>query len=194
MAPKPKPKYDPVTGKWVVMNWDGTVAGIPGGEKQLFEDIDRQMSGLTGDDDVSSLGSSLVNSTRSIATADHEPRPPSIAVHDNNGERKEPFARVDAVAVESPAQEAGLKEEDLIVTFGPLHTENHDHLKAIAELVTEMAAEQKSIEICVIRRKSRAENGDVHTEDKWETLNLKISPRPWVGRGLLGCHIVPYSR
>ena len=26
---KPKPKYDPVSGKWVVRNWDGSIAGIP---------------------------------------------------------------------------------------------------------------------------------------------------------------------
>ena len=99
------------------------------------------------------------------------------------------FARVDAVAANSPAQVAGLKEEDLIVAFGPLHADNHDHLKAIAEYVLGVAAEQKSIEICVLRRSEHS----VNKEDRWETLKLNLAPRPWSGRGFLGCHIVPYS-
>ena len=167
------------------MNWDGTVAGIPGGEKRSFREIDRQVSGLTGEDDVSSLGSSIVNSTRSITTADHELRPPSLRLSENSGEALRAFARVDAVAANSPAQAAGLKEEDMIVKFGPLHSENHDHLKAIAEYVLGVAAEQQSIEICVQRRLA-------HSADKWETLKLNLTPRPWSGRGFLGCHIVPY--
>lgn len=172
------------------MNWDGTVSGIPGGEKRSFEEIDRQVSGLTGDDDVSSLGSSIVNSTRSVTTADHEPRPPPVQLSENSGQARQAFARVDAVAENSPAQVAGLKEEDLIVTFGPLHSENHDHLKAMAEYVLEVAAEQKSIEICVLRRLDHSANGG---ENTWETLKLNLAPRPWSGRGFLGCHIVPYS-
>ena len=30
-APKPKPKFDKASGKWVVCNWDGTVAGVENG-------------------------------------------------------------------------------------------------------------------------------------------------------------------
>jgi hypothetical protein len=180
------------------MNWDGTVAGIPGGENRKFAELNEQLSGLTGEeceeaerDAISSLGSSPVNSTRSVNTADHEPRPPAMAAprsRSNTGNTsttvKLPFARVDAVAAESPAEQAGLKEEDLIVSFGPLHKENHDHLRAIAELVPEMASEKKSIEICLLRRKVGVE---------WETLHFKLTPRPWNGRGLLGCHLMPYD-
>jgi hypothetical protein len=37
LAEKPKPRLDPEsTGKWVVMNWDGTVAGVAGGDKRHF--------------------------------------------------------------------------------------------------------------------------------------------------------------
>lgn len=185
--PKPKPKYDPVTGKWVVMNWDGTVAGIPGGEKRNFADVDSELSGLTGDGDsdaISSLASSVVNSTRSANTADLEPHPPAEVIPRSDSGIKPPFARVDAVASGSPADEAGLKDEDLIVTFGPIHQDNNDHLKAIADLVPYVAGEQ--IEICLLRHQIE--------DDDWETVNLKLTPRPWSGRGLLGCHIVPYSK
>ena len=41
---KPKPKYDPVTGKWVVMNWDGSVAGAPGGESRSFDNLSSEAS------------------------------------------------------------------------------------------------------------------------------------------------------
>lgn len=186
--PKPKPKYDPITGKWVVMNWDGTVAGVPGGENRTFAELEHQVSGLTrdGDDATSSLASSLVNSTRSLNTTDNEPRPPPAAVPRSESGVKQPFARIDAVAAGSPAEGAGLKEEDLIVVFGPIHYENNDHLRAIAELVPDIASEQESLEIVLLRH-----NLD---KDKWETLKLNLKPRPWDGRGLLGCHLMPYSR
>jgi len=205
--PKPKPKYDPITGKWVVMNWDGTMAGIKGGEIRQFADLDRQLSNLTGDDESSlttngssSLPSSRVNSTRST-TYDYEPRP-RYATDDeddedggNGGTRKKPFARINAVASSSPAEESGLLEDDLIVSFGSLSAENNDHLRAIPALVLEAAEYQQSIEIKVLRRPQRFRQG---TPDEvttvWDDLTLALKPRPWPGRGLLGCHIVPYSR
>lgn len=191
--PKPKPKYDPVTGKWVVMNWDGTVAGVPGGEQRNFADIDRQVSALTGDDSSSSWGHSLpssqVNSTRSTGTHDHEPHPPLVNEGDDSA--KKPFARVDAVASRSPAQEAGLVEEDLIITFGPLHAKNNDHLRAIAGMVPDVAEQGGSIEISLLRRKTG--NADPPAGHEWTNVTLRLKPHPWEGRGLLGCHIVPYS-
>jgi hypothetical protein len=194
--PKPKPKYDPITGKWVVMNWDGTIAGVPGGEKRQFAELERQLSGLTGDDDSFrsySLPSSRVSSTRSNTTYDHEPRP-RLTTDQQDGTKK-PFARVDAVATESPAQFSGLREEDLIVSFGPLHAENNDHLRAIAGLVLEAAEQKQSIEIHVLRNNTVAGNGPSDTRNiDWERVTLLLNPRPWQGRGLLGCHIVPYSR
>ena len=46
-----------------------------------------------------------------------------------------PFAKVDAVASASPAEEAGLKAGDLICTFGAVNGRNHEKLSKIAELV-----------------------------------------------------------
>ena len=172
------------------MNWDGTIAGIPGGELRSFSELD-QLSGMTGDtelgqdDGFNSLGSSLVNSARSASTADNEPRPPAVVLPQSRSVLNPPFARIDAIASGSPAEHAGLKEEDLIVSFGPIHAQDNNHLKAIAELVPEVANENRSIEIVVLRRRIE--------ENEWESLTLKISPRPWSGRGLLGFHLVPYA-
>ena len=38
-APKPKPKYDAVRGRWVVKNWDGSCAGIEDGDNVSFESV-----------------------------------------------------------------------------------------------------------------------------------------------------------
>jgi len=182
LAPKPKPKYDPQTGKWVVMNWDGTVAGVKDGDKRRFDNLDHQVSGLTADEDDLSAVASQNTSTRSAqrngttATANN-----TTTQNNGNGNGGVPFARIDAVATDSPAEEAGLKEEDLIVAFGDLHAENHSHLKAIAELVPTVAAEQKGIQVRVQR----------HYTD--ESIELTLFPKPWSGRGMLGCHIVPYA-
>lgn len=181
-AAKPKPKFDPVTGKWVVMNWDGTVAGVPGGEKRNFHDLTHQVSGLTTDDDVSPQNSSRQASTEAAAT---ETAATTVA---NSIEGTRPFCRVNAVAAESPAELAGLEEEDLIVQFGPLHSDNHNHLKAIAQLVPEVAANCESIPLHILRR---PDGGDMNPQN-WEHKELQLAPKPWPGRGLLGCHIVPY--
>jgi 26S proteasome regulatory subunit N4 len=45
------------------------------------------------------------------------------------------FAKVNSVAPSSPAHEAGLKVGDKILTFGPVHSGNHQNLQKIAEVV-----------------------------------------------------------
>lgn len=172
---KPKPKFDPVTKKWVVMNWDGTVAGVPDGQKKKFHDLTLQneesISGaaaltvtLPDQTPSSSLATVVENSDASRPIAR---RVPSI-----------PFARVNTVAEHSPAAAAGLLENDCIFQFGDISSDNTDNtLSAIGELVSRSAANQGTIAVLVKR-----------SED-FVTLNLQ--PRPWNGRGLLGCHILP---
>ncbi|KAJ3741655.1 hypothetical protein EV360DRAFT_57839 [Lentinula raphanica] len=92
-----------------------------------------------------------------------------------------PFARVDGVAPGSPAAEAGLCREDLIVKFGQLVSTSFTSgsLSPIAELVG--ASENQSIGIRVLRKGQ-------------STTFLSLTPRKgWGGRGMLGCHIAPYS-
>ncbi|GAA5871262.1 hypothetical protein JCM3774_000894 [Rhodotorula dairenensis] len=87
-----------------------------------------------------------------------------------------PFARVDAVAPNSPANQAGLVREDLVVSLGSVSSTNHDNLRAVAALVAR--SEGVALSLAVLRNGTRTE--------------LVLTPRSgWGGRGLLGCHIVP---
>ena len=47
----------------------------------------------------------------------------------------EPFAKVNAVVANSPAEAAGLKAGDEIRNFGYVNRQNHDELKKVAECV-----------------------------------------------------------
>jgi hypothetical protein len=159
-APKPKPKYDAKTGKWVVMNWDGSVAGVENGDQRSFEN-------LAASEDSNNNHSSATTATTSTSST-----PASI-----------PFARIASVAHLSPASEAGLKEGDWIVQFGPLDYSNHESLQGLLPVVTAAADAQRAISIQLLRSQG---------EDK-VSMTVHLVPKPWPGRGLIGCHIVPCS-
>merc|ERR1712194_965544 len=54
LAPKPQPKYDAATGKWVVKNWDGSVSGVAGGDRLRFETLSQNREISDGTDTNSS--------------------------------------------------------------------------------------------------------------------------------------------
>mmetsp|Transcript_17315 Transcript_17315/g.28760 ORF Transcript_17315/g.28760 Transcript_17315/m.28760 type:complete len:267 (-) Transcript_17315:44-844(-) len=156
LAQKPKPKFDAKTGKWVVMNWDGSVAGVTGGETRSFHTLeDAEQAGVAA----------VTEAMNRVSTT------PPVEL--------KPFCRINFVAPESPAAEACMEENDLVLEFGGINYTNHDDLKAIGELVPTAAAEEEALEVKILR------NG--------EKLFVKIRPKAWHGRGLLGCHIVKYE-
>jgi hypothetical protein len=171
------------------MNWDGSIAGVPNGNQRNFDTL------AEGPPPVSSIISDL-----SETSGPNNAASPSASVFVSVPSHLKPFARVDAIAAASPAHTSGLREEDLVVEFGYLNMENHNHLKAIADLVPDVAAEKRSISLTVRRKRPpKNANGHVHGEvqgqrqDEWETLKLSLTPKPWPGRGLIGCHLVPYT-
>ncbi|GBN23478.1 26S proteasome non-ATPase regulatory subunit 9 [Araneus ventricosus] len=86
-----------------------------------------------------------------------------------------PFARVDLVDENSPAQKADLRVGDLLVKFGSLKYRNFENLSAVARLVTENL--RKPIHVNVLRC------------DK--VVPLILIPDEWSGNGYLGCRIQP---
>jgi len=100
----------------------------------------------------------------------------SLSIKDQSKESElEEFCKVKAVQFGSPAEEAGLKAEDLITSFGFVNINNHENLSNIRNVV--VANENREILVDVIRAGERRQ--------------LKLVPKRWRGQGLLGCQVVP---
>ena len=84
-----------------------------------------------------------------------------------------PFAKVNGVAPDSPANIAGLERGDLVIEFGNVTVHTESPLQAIA--VELPKNEFKSLKIKVKRGE--------------EIKILAVIPKLWSGRGLLGCHL-----
>ncbi|XP_053647451.1 26S proteasome non-ATPase regulatory subunit 9 isoform X2 [Cherax quadricarinatus] len=91
---------------------------------------------------------------------------------------REPFAKVDHVSLGSPANMAGLLENDFITQFGSITCDNFRSLTNIAQVVQHSA--NSPIQITVSRNE--------------QSISLSLTPRQWSGRGLLGCNIVPVEK
>ncbi|KAK3069219.1 putative 26S proteasome regulatory subunit [Teratosphaeriaceae sp. CCFEE 6253] len=93
-----------------------------------------------------------------------------------------PFAKVNTVVPNSPADQAGMLAEDKITRFGSVNWMNHERLSKVAQVVQQ--SENQSILIKVLRDTGHASGS--------ATLDLRLTPRrDWGGRGLLGCHLLP---
>ncbi|GMH61442.1 hypothetical protein TrRE_jg4534 [Triparma retinervis] len=182
LAGKPRPKYDNVTGKWVVRNWDGSVSGIEGGDNLRFEDIgnesvDRLRLAALSVSSPSALSSTSTTSTAPPSTSSNIPPPSSSS--SSSVLVVEPFAKIDLVSPSSPASSCGLLVGDVILKFGPVHFRNHMNLQAVATEVRSAAGNRREVVVDVLRDGSQ--------------IRVALRPQEWEGRGLLGCHIVPYS-
>ncbi|KAM4133428.1 hypothetical protein ACJW30_01G328000 [Castanea mollissima] len=82
-----------------------------------------------------------------------------------------PFAMVDEIADASPAAEDGLQLGDQIVKFG--------NVEAGENLLQRLASEAQTNQGCAI---------PVVIMRQGAPINLTVTPRTWLGRGLLGCH------
>lgn len=201
LAPKPKPKYDPKTGKWVVKSWDGSVAGVENGEARSFEDLGAMSNGAlasvlterksSNDTSRVVVGNSGERNTNTLGEQQQQQPHQGQNQVSYLGEEESttPFAIIDEVSPNSPAYEAGIRENDVLIRFGSVNSTNHRDFRAIAELLPLAASENKSILVAVRRKTS--ELGGVVELTKTEVLELK--PRVWGGRGLLGCHLSSYS-
>ena len=179
LAPKPKPKYDPKTGKWVVTTWNGTIVG--GGD-----------SGLQDAAGGSSTTATATGSSTESAVATPEQRLQQISL--DSYSHYTPFARIDSVAEHSPAESAGLLADDLVVSFDGLVKESEATdlswlLQQVGSRVAHAAASNETL-VVVVRRNQAA--GLLSSESPAAVIKeLQLRPRPWAGRGLLGCHLGP---
>jgi 26S proteasome non-ATPase regulatory subunit 9 len=84
-----------------------------------------------------------------------------------------PFAFVDEVLANSPAEKAGLLNGDFVIRFGQA-----THIKHVPEQV----AEDVSVVVNVFRVDCSRRN----------MIDIAITPAQWAGNGLVGAHLVPY--
>ena len=204
---KPKPKFDPISGKWVVRNWDGTIAGIPTSSNdddqppRSFDDLElvqpNELKPSAGNDSTAITGTTTDKEVREQentndvmdVVASSKPAPmifrAAVSLADcrniSNNDTNLPLARVESVDENSPASLAGLKVNDHIIAFGPVA--HQFDTASISTMVQTAAANGEVIEIICQR------NDDSNGETCF--VLLQLSPKPWPGRGLLGCHIVP---
>ena len=226
LATKPKPKYDPVTGKWVVKNWDGTIAGAGANHDgvRTFDSIEDTvvmpplggLSTMTLQHQEQQSTTTRTNNNTTLDTHMTEASGPSESTTTASSSSSlslanlvancKPLAKVNAVAPHSPAAEAGLMEDDLILQFGTIsvpknNNDNHDEHDAaaaaafaqVAELVPMVAGQQDKIVLVIQRPVSNNDNNNEDDDNQQPSSlhSLELVPRPWNGRGLLGCHIVP---
>ena len=204
--PKPKPKYDPVSGKWVVRNWDGSIAGgAAGGSEQKFDDLHSKKNETTTTTTTAAATTEEEEAFSSLSAirirqqqqALPPPVPPPVLT---------PLARIDSVAPHSPAQRAGLQAGDLVLEFGPIRAANDNDnddndtdndtddfiMTALAQLVPRSVGQPLHIRVQrpTVLLTTGANTGTTTTTIK----TLSLTPQPWSGRGLIGCHIVPYKQ
>lgn len=191
-AIKPKPKFDKASGKWVVRNWDGTVAGIEDGHLRSFENLDStnndnvdiamEDGGKTKNDNNSSIASTSI-STSSIENT----LASSCRIDGDQNVTSElspvPFAKINEVTDYSPAADGGLKLHDQVVRIGSVNYKNHRDLQAVAEVVNRAFVDGAIIDFEVLRENS----SQLHSN---KTITVKVKPGRWEGNGVLGCRIV----
>lgn len=198
-APKPKPKYDPVTGKWVVKNWDGSVSGIENGGQRSFDNLDRPPAASSTND--TEQNSSSTNATTSVtvpqSTTPDEGVQSSRHLDVESISSYKPFALIDEVSDNSPAKAAGILVDDIIVEFGTLKFENFDGLQVMSEIVSQASLDDTYVKVVVLRGlpidalfDDAVPRASLSNCSKVE---IHLRPRPWAGRGLIGCHLKRYS-
>lgn len=92
-----------------------------------------------------------------------------------------PFAWIDEVTEGSPACEAGLQVGDDLCRFGGIDRQATGDLNACFTAIAQLVPQSVNAEVDVLVLRGRPP----------ARVELKLTPKQWAGRGLLGCHLAP---
>ncbi|ESR66855.1 PDZ domain-containing protein [Citrus sinensis] len=126
---------------------------------------------LAGDDGGSNNQNPSILSTVQSASFNNAVPRNSPAAMDVDVIIRRPFAVIDEITDASPAAEDGLQLGDQVLKFGTVEAGDN--------LLERLAAEG---------RKNQGNAVPVVIMRQGGLINLAVTPRPWQGRGLLGCH------
>ena len=165
-------------------SWDGSVAGVKGGEDRKFHDLLATADGTNGDSAVGNESANSINANEintASASTNNSEQTASTTSTQQTTQILTPFALIDEVSPNSPASMAGIQVNDELLQFDNINATNHENFSAIAKLLPEK--EEQEIRVKVRRRRGM-DWGEV-----LEVKELILKPKKWNGRGLLGCHI-----
>lgn len=105
-----------------------------------------------------------------------ESKPPrTVDPQQGTSTSTKPIVIVNLVSPGSPSEEAGIQVRDKILSLGTINSHNFKDLAQIGDLVK--SCQNKSVPVRILRDSA--------------TIELTLVPKPWSGRGLLGCNILP---
>eukprot|EP01135_Chromosphaera_perkinsii_P000288 Nk52_evm57s62 gene=Nk52_evmTU57s62 len=92
------------------------------------------------------------------------------------------IGKISEIGEGSPADRAGLKEGDLLVSFGTVNKYNFDSLQDIQRVVQNSIGRDVDIKII------RGNGGNGRSMQR-----MVLTPKEWSGRGVLGCRLLPFD-
>lgn len=179
-TPKPKPKFDKKTGKWVVCNWDGSIAGVENGHLRSFNNLDSDIDAHGDHNSInlsshSSVDNDSLNNGNSHSVTNYLAQV-NIGASSQLSTSSKPFAKINEIHESSPASKAGLHLNDIIVKIGPVNHDNHRDLQEVAVVVQRAFMNKQKVDFLIERESER--------------ISVTVTPGYWSGNGILGCRIV----
>eukprot|EP01084_Bolivina_argentea_P313166 542298_1 len=107
------------------------------------------------------------------------------------------FAKVDEVSYNSPAATGGLKQGDLLISFGKVHAFNWREEYGSNSVLFPLSAVQTELHRAVLNRSEPEFKQGIEVwvlrDDSSQPSLIKITPDLREGQGHLGCHIIPLN-
>lgn len=157
--------------------------GFPRGDIDIYNVKNKRKRWNEINTDHKILMKKIEEKIAQVYATDSNPEKVSISVKKPTNEAtdiintSEPIAKLDQILNGSPASDAGIQDGDYLMQFGKINMSNADGMAF--RLIAGAVNDSVNTEIIILVRR----NGIIK--------ELKLVPKTWDGRGLLGCHLSP---